>query len=424
MIMKNISNSCIFQSPNSFLSYFIILICLCGLLIVNACSRDDRPLLSFMVTETAGVSRLLDYIEIDVDIQQSLDISSGISIRERGLDSLVQGQVLAQHPWSSGKMTLRCLFPVSLDANSSKTYEVIPKSGTIAGEILKIEGADINIKIENEHYVADLTDRKATPENGLGPGQLSGLVLKQFDDKLLERSHINMHWAPNFQRDGLDYKTFGHIRNADSVHLNKGPYYTSLFRSGFVDGYNEIHIRYFYEFYAGLPYFFFSSVIEMTEDVDLFLLRNDEMTMDSLFTHVMFLRRDSTMNVKALYNDPDMRTLEENPIEDDAPWLAFFNNVMNYGFGSVRMEYDNKNLNGTLSPLYGEHTKITSSVNNGRYWNRRLIHEHPTKVPRGSRYHEKNAYLVFKAMRLAPSREITQYAKRIANPLQVEYLAE
>jgi hypothetical protein len=298
------------------------------------------------------------------------------------------------------------------------------KKGVIEGETLKIEGSDINIKIENEYFLADLTDRKATADNGLGAGQLSGLVLKQFDDKLLERSHINMHWAPNFQRDGIDYKTFGHIRDADSVNLKKGPYYTSLFRSGHVDGYEEIYVSYLYEFYAGLPYFIFSSVIEMKEDIDLFLLRNDEMTMDSLFTHVIYLRPDGTMNIKELYNDVDMKALDENPIEDDALWLAFFNNVMNYGLGSVRMEYDNRSLNGTQSPLYGEHTKITSSVNNGRYWNRRLIHEQTTNVPKGSRYSEKNAYLVFKAIRLAPSGEITQYSEIITNPLHVEYLAE
>ena len=147
------------------------------------------------------------------------------------------------------------------------------------------------------------------------------------------------------------------------------------------------------------------------------LLRNDEMTMDSLFTHVNYMHPDGKTGTVALYNNQELQELEQDPIHDDAAWLFFYNDDLNYGFGSIRIDYDNTNIHGEPSPLYKQHTKITPSSGNGRYWNRRLVHDYNTLIPEGSRYTEKNAYLVFKAHPEDPSREIEEYRKRLMNPL-------
>ncbi|MFN2128031.1 MAG: hypothetical protein ACK2TU_09260, partial [Anaerolineales bacterium] len=363
---------------------------------IYSCSTANKPVVRFSVTENAGEPRPLEFVQIDVPSKRSYDTSQGISIREEGTEKRVLGQVLETKKLASGKTVHTCLFPVSVDANATKTYEVLLGEGELYPEQLTLEGDIPNVKIENKYFIADLTDIKATPENGLGSGQLAGLVLKQFNNQLLERFHINMHWAPNFQREGPEYKTFGHILNPDSASSIKGPYYISIYKSGHVDGYEQIKVTCKYQFYAGLPYFIFSSTIEMVDDIELWLLRNDEMTMDSLFTHVMYLQPDGKMGVGELYTKEDIEALEKDPIKDDAPWVCFFNSKSGFGFGSIRLEYDNTNTNGQESPLYEPHTKITVSVNNGRYWNRRLINDHNTLIPAGSRYAEKNAYLVFK----------------------------
>jgi hypothetical protein len=231
-----------------------------------------------------------------------------------------------------------------------------------------------------------------------------------------------MHWAPNFQKEGLEYKTFGHIRQPDKLDVVKGPYYFSLYRSGTVGGYDEIRVSYTYQFYAGLPYFTFSSEILIKEDVELMLLRNDEMTMDSLFTHVTFLNPDGGITTADLYLGDGIEELEEDPIPDDAEWLFFQHKNKQYAFGSIRLEYDNTNLSGHFSPLYEEHTKITRSSGNGRYWNRRLINDHNTLLPAGSRYREKNAYLIFNANNEDGPYKIEEYHKRLSNPLIIQYI--
>jgi hypothetical protein len=389
-----------------------------------SCTPDIKPLLSFSVSETSGIHRDIEFLKIEVPTDKSFNISEGLSIREKDQDLMVRGQVLDSIEQASDKIQYTCLFPVSIEANSTKTYDIVKGDGGVHEEQLTIKGTDSNITIENSYFIADLTDIKADPSNGLGAGQLAGLVLKQFNKQLLERSHINMHWAPNFQKEGLDYKTFGHIIDPDSLAVIKGPYSLSLFKSGSVEGYEGISVTCQYQFYAGLPYFIFSSEIKIKEDLELMLLRNDEMTMDSLFTHVMFSQPEGGVNILELYLEKDMTELENDPIRDDAPWLCFYNYELEYGFGSIRLEYDNTDVNGQPSTLYGEHTKITSSANNGRYWNRRLIHDHNTLIPQGNRYYEKNAYLVFHASEDDPSREILEYQKRLLNPLTIQYHAD
>lgn len=232
-----------------------------------------------------------------------------------------------------------------------------------------------------------------------------------------------MHWAPNFQREGLEYKTFGHIQHPDTLEMMKGPYVFSLYRSGSVSyGYEEIQVSCRYKFYAGLPYFTFSSEILFEEDIEIMLLRNDEMTMDSLFTHVTYLNPEGEEVITVdLYGGDGIEQLDKDPIPDDAKWLFFQNSDKLYAFGSIRLGYENTNLSGDISPLYQPHTKISRSSGNGRYWNRRLINDHNTLIPKGSRYREKNAYLIFKISEGNDARKIEEYDKKLSSPLIIQY---
>ena len=228
-----------------------------------------------------------------------------------------------------------------------------------------------------------------------------------------------MHWAPNFQREGADYKTFGHMEDQE-VTVERGPYQLKILRWGYVPGYEAIRLKVEYQFYAGLPYFLFSSEMIFEDSTELILLRNDEMTMDSLFTHVVYPDPNGIVLDVPMYDGYSVDSLARDPIPHDVDWLYFRNELHGYAYGSIRLEYDNRNLDGQPSALYGEHTKISRASGGGRYWNRRLVHDHLTLVPQGSRYFERNAYLVFKPDRNEPGREIQRYFDRLTNPLIVE----
>jgi hypothetical protein len=230
-----------------------------------------------------------------------------------------------------------------------------------------------------------------------------------------------MHWAPNFQnREYAGYKTIAGWDNPEMYLLGTGPYLIHTMRSDHAPRHPEILLSANYYFYAGLPYFKFQSSMEITENIWLFLLRNDEMTMDSLFTHVAFQRPNG--KIEDLSFSERYSKLEENPIENTAPWLCFYHAEKGYAFGSIRLMYDIKNEKGFDSPTYFPHTKISDGASGGKYWNRRLIHESPIFVPKGSRYSEENAYIVFKVADKNKFEDIQKWSQIIKNPLHVSVI--
>ncbi len=278
------------------------------------------------------------------------------------------------------------------------------------------------IKVENEYFIADFNTTEAKSNMGLFPGQLSGIFIKN-RDMLLKRGHINMHWAPNFQKEGMDYKTIGHVNSANAKIGQNNSYMLELTKSGNVINYEEIDLFGQYNFFAGLPYFEYTSTMTFNKDVVLMLLRNDEMTIDSLFTHLVYPNASGKATLLPLYDIVKFDSLTETPLADDIDWLGFINKPLNYGLISLRLGYDNRNIYGLESPLYQEHTKISTSSGNGRYWNRRLIHEHKTLVPKGSKYYERNAYLVVDDLNKI-ERQVDYYFNCLKNPIQVSYTSE
>jgi hypothetical protein len=157
--------------------------------------------------------------------------------------------------------------------------------------------------------------------------------------------------------------------------------------------------------------------MEMKEGVWLQLLRNDEMAMDSMFTHLAF-KRPSGEIIDIPFSDMHP-LIDKQPIENDSPWLCFYNKDKGFALGSIRLLYDNTNIYGDQSVLYKPHTQIGEWLKGIKYWNRRLIHDHLTYVPAGSIYREKNAYLVFKIAEKDHLHDIQYWAERLRHPLHI-----
>ncbi len=405
--------------------YFVLL---SGMFLAG-CSRTGTEKAGILiVSEPAGIARDLEYVEVDIPAERLPEKNEAFFIDDNN-GNMTKGQSLHIRQGPLSGYVIRCLFPVRIKAGQTRRYAVTLAKNTATVPGLKVTGAGMALVIENNYYIAELTDEKATAESGLGAGQLATLTLKRFKQKKLQRTGINMHWAPNFKKKGMAYKTIGHIRAFDSVSVSRGPYRIRVYRSGRVKGYEEIRLEGEYRFYAGLPYFIFSSTMIMGEDVVLTMLRNDEMTMDSLFTHAMFPLPDGKVKIVPLYDKPpraphySVKELRKTPIAANTNWFCFFNDSLKYGFGSIRLQYDYTNDKGGQSPMLNPETRITYSRKGGRYWDRRFVftREDSLLVPRGSRYFEQNAYLIFKTETENPAQEITEYFMRLSHPLTVNY---
>ncbi len=406
---------------------YLYMLTILTLSLLLACKNNNSLLGTLTITEPAGIARNLEYVEVKILTNQLPSQGKALFLKgENG--ERIRGQILQSKKEPSGYI-INCLFPISIQAQQKVKFDIILAQNEVISTDLKAEGEGLELMIENNHYVANLTSELATANNGIGAGQLASLTLKSFNNQVLKRAKINMHWAPSFQKGGLDYKTMAHLRKYDSLFIDKGFYQTTTYRSGKVDGYEEIQLEGEYRFYAGLPYFIFSSGMTMTNDVALNLLRNDEMTMDSLFTHAMFPLANGEIKTIPLYDAPPLsnhysiKELRKTPIDANVNWFCFYNDSLKYGFGSIRLGYDYTNSEGGQSPMLNPETRISYARAGGRYWDRRFVFlkEDSLTIPKGSKYAEKNAYVIFRINHENPSKEIEGLFNRLTQPVIVNY---
>nr|HQU73919.1 hypothetical protein [Calditrichia bacterium] len=264
-----------------------------------------------------------------------------------------------------------------------------------------------------------LSQKFGGDSTGNRSGQIRELHLKLGINQLLTNAEDHLHWAPNFHRPELDYyRTIAAWDPPAQSRTETGPYLIRTEREGPAPFHPEIRLSAVYRFLDGLPYFVFSSEMAFEEDLALDLLRNDEMTMDSMFTDLSFERPDGTVVTVPLAERYDL--LKKAPIENESPWLCFFNRQQGFAFGSIRLQYDIRNRAGHPSPVFAPHTQIGEWLHGITYWNRRLVHDQLMVIPRGSRYREQNAYLVFRVGPDGSAEAIRAAARRLRQPLRIE----
>jgi hypothetical protein len=258
--------------------------------------------------------------------------------------------------------------------------------------------------VENAFFRADLSQRVV---NGVEEdnGTLRGLTYKQFEVTLL-RSQNRMHWAPSLQRAGArGYTSIGVWNPVQKFERLQSDQSFILKREGYLQGYPEVKLETEYTFHAGVPYFIFRSTMTVEKPVELYWVRNQEMTMDAFFTHVAWPGRDGRARIASF--DERGPILEKEPIPVDAPWVAFVNLDKGYGYGAIVLDYKATMTAGKAM------TSINDGVNNGRYWDRRLINQVNTKVEPGTRWEERTAYVLFHAPKDAPVLEFLDWVKRL-----------
>lgn len=382
---------------------------------------QERFLIEIEVSETAGLTRVDEYLEIDY--QSPLNI---FKTNDRGLvaKDLVSGkeipcQVIERYHNDSHTL-YTIIFPLSIEAHGKKrvVLQSIDRPLPVQTD-LSVSGSGIDLIIENQFYRADLSRSMQSEAKSHASGQLRELLIKMDFQQLLFRTENRMHWAPNFQRTEAEYyQTIADWEMPADYRRFSGPYLIETIRSDSARKHPEIWLTAQYKFYAGKPYFLFYSLMEVRKDINLKLLRNDEITMDSMFTNVAFRRPDG--RIEDYKFSERYSYLEQEPIENEAPWLCFYHRDKGYGLASIRLRYDITNREGNPSPTYHPHTKISDGAEGGKYWNRRLIDDHPLLVPAGSRYAEKNAYLVFTTKKDDPFTEIKYWAERLQKPLNIK----
>ena len=375
-----------------------------------------------VITEPAGVQRESEFIEMTLQCDDSLlNSTDEIFAFDEASDLIIPCQLFDVRS-SQGKAAFSVVFPTLLRADETRAFQIrtFPVGLKKGNSDLTLEGEGTELRVGNSFYSADLTRSDHADPKGHPSGQIRELLIKLGFDQLLTNAEDRVHWAPNFKRPGLEYyTTIAHWQNPKVNQVESGPYVVRTVRQDWAPDHPEILLTAVYKFYASVPYFRFYSSMEMKADIWLELLRNDEMTMDSMFTHLAFQRPDG--EVVEVEIEKRHALLKTHPIEDDASWLCFYHRGKGFAFGTIRLKYENTNEFGSPSPTYQPHTQIGQWLDR-RYWNRRLIHDHLTFVPKGSRYVEENAYLVFRIGNDHRFEDIQKWAKVLRNPVRVSVM--
>jgi len=260
------------------------------------CILEAKEVLAELtVRESVGIDRNLEYVEFELQLpleEFSNDKLNILAIRKS--DNLeIPCQITEFTSFKQQQISnVRIIFPVTLKAYQTDNYLI--KSVDSAKKLktdLLTSGDGFDKTIENDFYLADLSRSNQSEGKNHESGQLRELGLKLGFDVQLKRSENRMHWAPNFQNEQVEYyKTIAGWDRPETYEFKSGPYLVRSFRSDKAPEHDQILLSANYSFYAGLPYFKFYSSMEMTESLWLNLLRNDEMAMDSMFTHIAFER--------------------------------------------------------------------------------------------------------------------------------------
>lgn len=395
-----------------------------ALLLPLSAAAQDRELARIVLTEPIGLARDREYVELSLQSKTETlaDSSAALLAIDAATQRAIPCQVFNKKISGNGEMVIfSVIFPVSLAAGETKalSLKITSTSAMHSPPLtdLSLAGTATELRIANKYYVADLRRSDQAEPQSHASGQIRELLIKEFN-QLLTNAEDRLHWAPNFKRPGMEYyTTIAHWNEPRVLEIDNGRYLIQTRRQDLAPSHPEILLTAVYSFFAEAPYFEFYSSMEATRDLWLELLRNDEMTMDSMFTHLAFQRPDGE-TVDVPFSERH-ELLRMRPIENDAPWLCFYHAEKQYAFGSIRLHHDLTNEFGEPSPTYQPHTQIGEWLGGIKYWNRRLIHDRLTFVPQGSRYVERNAYVVFRIGANQRFEVIENLARQLRNPIRV-----
>ena len=269
---------------------------------------------------------------------------------------------------------------------------------------LRVERTDaVGRRIENPFYIAELAPNSGT---------VRALTFKNFGVTFFrDPANGQMHKGPSIQRAGAPtYKDIGNWIPVQSFREAQKEGIYIHHREGYFADYPEVKIEVEYRFPAGAPYFIVADSMTVEKPLKAILVRNNEMTMNLFFTHLVWPNHDGAVRITTF--DERKPILEKEAIPADVPWLAFINFDKGYGYGFVALQSEGSktaNADTTISDGVRGGTTILT----GRYWSRHLISGKEVDLVPGDKFRELTAYVLFKSSKDRPVTELLDWAKKI-----------
>lgn len=392
--------------------------------------RTNEPFLFFLSDEGRHVkswARELRVAALDPATNTTREVPSQVIYEKRRLDTPAQQAVYT---------TAQAAILADVPANG-KAYYVIAYGNPDAPapaydtDLETRRGDDGATWVSNAYFEAELD---------AASGQLSRWRSKVYgvgDDRgfgMAEKPHYQIHYNPDAWVKGRSW-THTHGWNPPPKQtIQAGPIVVVTRRWGHLPRAREIEVEVVYHFFSQSPYCLIESTMDVTQDVVVSALRNEEVVFAPAedVDHAGWRDANGELGYRATGQGEGLTPGLIKIIEADAPYVCLTRESSQLGMASLRLS-QHAGSRGDAPPVLAATQTILADYGWGfRYWSRALVYpwgdfipDQPAVLNAGTYYGERSALCLFPlesgpepAKRLAYLEDL--YGK-LANPIRVDH---
>jgi hypothetical protein len=396
--------------------------------------RKDEPvevLLPFYPDEVNDLKREIRVVSFDPQTKQTTEVASQVYDIQQYLkpDDMApdkNGNPTRQIPVWMPTVTARVAFLASVPARSSRVFMIYYNNRNAMAKIYKtdlhVQGEAPGLQIDN-----DLISVVLHPKSG----HFDQLTLKSKPEyPLFHRKETNgaIHWNPEIYTPPIPWTHTSDWDPPAHVQSLAGPVITFSDVWGPLREIPQVDASVRYEFYPGKPYFISTTNLRINETVQSLALRNAEIVFKrELITDAAWY--DVITDSVITYDVTKMPELTDIKMQDDVPWISFYNKETGIGFAGIQLNYSNAGLDNRTR-LLNPYFYITAGP--WIYWARALSlsflssnMQQIIPVLKGNFFTEKWAYLVYETDKGSkPYAPVLPWQKKLTNPLRIELVEE
>ncbi len=362
--------------------------------------RAGEPFMFFLSDEASRVGswkKELRVAKYDVATGASEEIPSQVIYEKRQFDTPALEKAYA---------TCQAAVIAEVPANG-KAYYLIAygNPGTEAPQYttdLTMTQDGGTISIGNEFYNA-----KIHPPSG----QLHGFESKTFgagDNTrfgYMPDSGYTLHYNPDvWVKNGSWTHTHG-WNPPPHVQIEAGPVAVITRRWGHLPLASEVEVEVVYHFFSRTPYMLAESTMDITQDVVVNALRNEEVVFSPSATevdHAGWMRANGEIGYQPIVQKEGMTPGMVEILEPDAPFVCLTRDADRIGMASLRLNQHAGSRAGWPPVVASSITVVADYGWDFRYWSRALVYpwgdyvpDQPTIINAGTYYGEKSAFCLF-----------------------------
>lgn len=398
---------------------------------VDRMGEPVEVLLGFYPDEARQLVRDIRVVEIDPQTHAYKEVPSQVwdikkFLKEDPMDPDANGKPTRDIPLWMPTVTARVAFLADVKARTSKVYLVYYNNEHALAKMyktdLRIQGEAPGLRVDNDQY-----DIVLHPISG----HLDQITLKSKPDfPLYHRMETNgaIHWNPGIYTPPRPWTHTADWKPPKHVSFVAGPVIATAEMWGPMREVPEVDASVRYQFFPGLPYFISSTTMRINKRVDCLALRNGEIVFKrELMTHAAWY--DAVRDKVIVYDVSKMPELTDLSLEDDVPWITFYNEKTGVGFAGIQLNYSNAGLESSPRVL-NPYIYITGGP--WIYWTRALSTSYMSSnmqqmIPavKGNFFAEKWAYLTYETDNSEkPYAPLLKWVKQLKNPLRVRLVEE